>query len=237
MDCPQPARRIEGIFLQTYEKYKALILTLLGDEDCRRYRESYLNIGLKLALELYDQYFPRRFELPAAALKAGNGLWRINQTWQGEPMTLLEILSGGNGSPQRHPVSFAVESVSESFFLIRSRETLSDQVVLICRVPHWITGFGDCPPEQVTTIPAEHMLLVCQGAAGFAMQTRAAAVAEVFNRWPDNASVLMRQSKVWIAAFEQELRMSAVMRCACRFLSRGKGSRSDRNGLASRCKL
>lgn len=200
------------------EDFRGSCRVLLGDAAGRRYLDDVLDMGLREALGVFRSFCPRRESMMMTVrsrkgislvlsgmldpgteiltIRDGDGVWLI----YGEYRTDTEIMINCYGTGQRVP---------------QPGERLQLQV----SPPHRIKGLDD---GTVTTVPESQSLILCKGAAGYAMRMRARSVTEVFGKRPEDREALMQQADQMINEFLAELGNFARLE-SCRRLPWSKG--------------
>lgn len=188
---------------------------LLGDVNGRRYPREQLEEGTREALRRYDEFLPRR--------KISR--WRVTRT---EPPNNAVIVSPDgavtgirsarvNGESRWRDVTDLLWD-DELYLLfdepapaVKAGEVLE----VLSECPHSVKGLNG---KERTTVPEEHLGLLCQGAAGFAMGLRANAVMEVFGKRSEDTTALLARAKELTAEFEAGLERLSLLRETARVL-------------------
>ena len=194
--------------MTAWETLRTTTLQILGDEAGKRYSDGMLRVGLQFALEVYSLYFPRIFNLEVVA-----------ESVQADAAFVTLVLPGGTiingvalrrtGSELWQEIDCIAQPTGEGF-LFRSKAFVGLTMPLILclklQQPHQLEGVNGA---TVTTIPEPHLQTLCEGTAGFALQTRAAAIAEVSGKAPQDFPRLERLSKTLLKSFQTRLRNDA----------------------------
>lgn len=194
--------------MNTFEDYKAFVLAILGDEKQKRYGDDMLRTALRMALADYDRYLPRRTEI-AVTVSRNDGN-RLYLDWvPALDQTILSIRRSGAGSARGRfgtaVPRFLYERISTgSLITLFNQEPVAKGEKLILQLSghHTIEALSEASD---TSVPDGHADILCQGAAGYAMQIRASAVGEVFGKRIEDYNNLLQQGKLMIGRFLQTL--------------------------------
>ena len=185
--------------MKTVSDYRADMLMILGDADGRRYSESMLDMGLSEALQSYQQYCPRRMTFKQRV----TGI-------DGETVILQPLPDGCSVLTARtdagYWLTFAEYRTDTGLELhcygASSLPAVGDVLTMEVSCPHMIKGLSGA---AMTTVPDAHALMVCNGAAGYAMRIRARSVTEVFGKRPEDREAISTQANELIADFNRNL--------------------------------
>lgn len=200
--------------MTAWEMLRSTALQLLGDENGKRFSDGMLRVGLQFALEVYGLYFPRTTELEveAESVNADSALVSLTLTG-GMILNSVALQQGSSGVWQE--IACTAQQQGERF-CFRSQAFIGLMAPLPLRVklqsPHQLDGLDG---SAASSLPAHHLQILCEGTAGFALQARAAAIAEVNGRRPQDFPRLERQAKALLKSFQTRLRNDAEASLAC----------------------
>lgn len=194
--------------MTAWKTLRSTALQLLGDENGNRFSDGMLRVGLQFALEVYGLYFPRTtdLEVEADVVNADSALVSLTLTGG---MILNSVALRQRASGVWQEIACIAQRQGERF-CFRSQAFLGLMAPLPLRIrlqlPHQLEGLDG---SVMTSLPAHHLQILCEGTAGFALQTRAAAIAEVNGRRPQDFPRLERQAKALLKSFQTRLRNDA----------------------------
>jgi len=200
--------------MKTFEAYKTMISVMVGDENQKRYSVDMIRTGLQLALKDYDCFLPKRAEKMVRIMPINH--FQFFVPWMNEPdQAILGIRfgrqSGSDGQRFRSVDTFHCQHMNQGLlFTIRDPNfdtPIGGEVRIECSEPHTITNLRDTSPASV---PDSHMEILCGGGSGYAMQIRAASIAEVCGQQIEDCESLIRQSAVLIRRFLQDLEALSI---------------------------
>ncbi len=188
--------------MQTIAEYRSNCLTILGDAGGRRYSESMLDMGIREALQSYQQYCPRRMTFKQRV----TGI-------DGETVILQPLPEGCTVLTARTDagdwLTFAEYRTDTGLELhcygASSLPAVGDVLTMEVSCPHMIKGLSGA---AMTTVPDGHALMLCTGAAGYAMRIRARSVTEVFGKRPEDREALSSQANRLIGDYTRELQQN-----------------------------
>ncbi len=194
--------------MTAWEMLRSTTLQLLGDENGKRFSDGMLRVGLQFALEVYGLYFPRTtdLEVEANVVNADSALVNLSLTG-GMILNSVALQRGTAGGWQE--IACIAQQQGERY-CFRSQTFIGLMAPLPLRVrlqlPHQLEGLDGA---AATSLPAHHLQTLCEGTAGFALQARAAAIAEVNGKRPQDFPRLERQAKALLNSFQTRLRNDA----------------------------
>ena len=186
--------------MKTISDYRTDILVLLGDETGRRFSESILDMGLREALRQYGMYCPR-LEQVTCRVSAVEGETAV-VPWMFPPSVLPRwVRRKSTEDALRCGIEVREGKLLLSFY--GGVMPAVDEVLFMeISVPHTIKGLDE---GKATTVPDGHGLILCGGAAGYAMRIRARSVTEVFGKRPGDREALSVQADMLIGDFVKAL--------------------------------
>lgn len=195
--------------MTAWEDCRVWMLELLGDTAGKRYQEGMLRVGMQFALEVYSLFYPRTNDLTLSAANLNGS--SAQAALSPEPGIILNsVYLWDDALPGWQEICCVVESW-ESQLVLRSEsfrgKTLPLEIRLKLQLPHEIAGLNNALSGSV---PECHLAMLCGGAAGFAARTRAAAIAEVSGKKPEDFSYLTRLSKDLLGRYQQQLENDAA---------------------------
>ena len=186
--------------MKTAADYRRDVLTVVGDVSGRRYAEGVLDMGIREALAVYRRFCPNKTEVRQRILSADG----CTLVLAGFPDPDIEILTIRDEAG--HRLNYAEyrtgEKVYISIYGSRNIPRAVSLLLLELSVPHSIKGLDG---SRETTVPDGHALMICRGAAGYAMRIRARSVTEVFGKRPEDREALMNQAEQLIMEYEKEM--------------------------------
>ncbi len=194
--------------MKSFEDYKAFVLAMLGDQKQKRYSDDLIKTALRMALADYDRYLPRRMEVSVTVSRSNGN--RLYLDWvPALDQTISGIRRSGSGSTRGYfgtaVPRFLYERISTgSLITLFNQEPVAKGEKLILQLSghHTIETLSEASD---TSVPDGHADMLCQGAAGYAMQIRASAVGEVFGKRVEDYNNLLQQGKLMIGRFLQTL--------------------------------
>lgn len=187
--------------MKTITDFRRDCLVLLGDETGRRFSDAILDMGLREALVSYGQYCPLVETVQGRVVSCENGAAVV--PW----MFPLSVVPRCVRRKRSDEVLRCGMEVREGKLLLSCYEWNVPDVdeVLEMELPvlHTIKGLDE---GKVTTVPDGHDLILCGGAAGYAMRMRARSVTEVFGKRPEDREALSSQANRLIGDFTKALK-------------------------------
>jgi hypothetical protein len=189
--------------MQTIAEDRNNCLTILGDAGGRRYSDSILDMGIREALQAYQLYCARRMTFKQRV----TGI-------DGETVILQPLPDGCSVLTARTEsgvwLYFAEYRTEKGLELncygsFGSLPVAGDVLTLEVACPHMIKGLDGA---NMTTVPDNHALMLCTGAAGYAMRIRARSVTEVFGKRPEDREALSSQANRLIGDYTRELQQN-----------------------------
>ncbi len=193
--------------MKTVSDFRADMLTILGDAGGRRYSESMLDMGLTEALADYGGSCPYAEFVQGRITAYENGSAVVQ--WAFPPsVTPRNVIR----KVTNRELKFSLK-LREGKLLLTFHEALvpavGEVLLLELPMPYRIRGLNDASD---TTVPDAHALMVCTGAAGYAMRIRARSVTEVFGKRPEDREALAVQADQLIAAYSKNLQKISLIR-------------------------
>lgn len=180
--------------------YRADVLTILGDETGRRFSENILDMGLSQALETYRKYCPKKETIIQRVAGIDGNTVTIN--FPIDPAVYILAVRDESGQAYDFADYRSDHKLLLTLYNSSRMPAVDTKLQLELSVPHKIKGLDSA---SQTTVPDSHCLIVCSGAAGFAMRIRARSVTEVFGKRPEDREALAAQAEVLISDFERDL--------------------------------
>ena len=188
--------------MQTIAEYRNNILTILGDTGGRRYSESILDMGIREALQSYQQYCPRRMTFKQRVTEIDGETVILQPLPDGCTVLTARTDAGEWLIFAEYRTDAALELHCYGF---SSLPAVGDVLTLEVSCQHMIKGLSGA---TITTIPDGHAIMVCTGAAGYAMRIRARSVTEVFGKRPEDREALSSQANRLIGDYTRELQQN-----------------------------
>ncbi|NMA11969.1 MAG: hypothetical protein GX933_02120 [Chloroflexi bacterium] len=194
--------------MTAWETLRSTTLQLLGDENGRRFSDGMLRVGLQFALEVYGLYFPRTTELEVEAEFVSAESAFVSLTLPGGVILNSVALRCETAVVWQDIDCIAQQQGERYCFRSKSFVGLAAPLSLRLRLqlPHQLEGLDGA---TATSLPAHHLQILCEGTAGFALQARAAAIAEVNGKRPQDFPRLERQAKALLKSFQARLQNDA----------------------------
>lgn len=186
--------------MRTITEYRRDCLTLLGDAAGRRYADAVLDMGIREALVKYRDYCPNRKMVKQRILSADG----CSLVLPGFPDPEIEILTIRDevGNLLNYAENRTGEKVYISLYRNADLPRAGSRLMLELSGPHRIKGLDE---SRETTVPDSHAMMICGGAAGYAMRIRARLVTEVFGKRPEDRAALMDQAEAMITEYVKEM--------------------------------
>ena len=187
--------------MRSVSDFRQDCLVLLGDETGRRFSDSILDMGLREALDQYRTYCPRKETIRQKILGCEGGGMMVLPGFLDPGVEILTVRDeNGNWlsfSEYRNEKNVYIQLPFSS-----DLPAVGSVLELELSCPHTIKGLDE---GKVTTVPDGHGLILCTGAAGYAMRMRARSVTEVFGKRPEDREALSSQANRLIGDFTKAL--------------------------------
>ena len=179
--------------MESFDEFRSQILITLGDENAKRFSDELLKTGLRSALADYDRYCPHVCEIISSVEAVYEQSFTVFPQLAAN-QELYGILWIDPNKQQIIEPSFIAYPSDSGLLIYPDRKislSVGDLIRLRVKETYTIQGLNS---SLSTTVPASHGLLLCEGAAGYALEIRASAITEVFGKRPEDASRLLQLS-------------------------------------------
>jgi len=190
--------------MESFDDFRSQILITLGDENAKRFSDELLKTGLRSALADYDRYCPHVCEI----ISSVEAVYEQNFTVFPQLSANQELYGILWIDPNKQQIiepSFIAYPSDSGLLIYPDRKislSVGDLIRLRVKETYTIQGLNS---SLSTTVPASHGLLLCEGAAGYALEIRASAITEVFGKRPEDSARLLQLSRELLNRFHAVL--------------------------------
>ena len=191
-----------------YDPIKTEILRICGDPNGRRYDESLIVTAIQDALTDMNAFCPHRNFIVTTILSVSGKSVIIPYlpTYGSQRIRAIAPESPSNAKDAAsHSVQTALALRNQYALILsdaRHKFHGGDRIVLTVLDHYTVAGFKN---GIETNIPESLEFPFCNGAAGYAMQTRAASITEVFGKRVEDHQNLMSHGRRLIEEFRKRL--------------------------------